>query len=103
MNEKTKELIGELENCAVGIGGGSGESFSRAVEIAPLLLRKAVDEIKDVLSENARFATENDALGAKIGFYKRQVEWLTGEVDRVIGEYEEKLQDLREICDEKPD
>ena len=99
MSEKSEELIRELENCAVSIGGGSGESFSRAVEIAPLLLRKAVDEIKNILLENARFATENDALGAKIGFYKRQAEWLTGEVDRVIGEYEEKLRDLREICE----
>ena len=99
MSEKSEELIRELENCAVSIGGGSGEPFSRAVEIAPLLLRKAVDEIKDILSENARFATENDALGAKIKFYKRQSEWLTGEVDRVISEYEEELQDLREICE----
>lgn len=99
MSEKSEELIRELENCAVSIGGGSGESFSRAVEIAPSLLRKAVDEIKDILSENARFATENDALGARIGFYKRQAEWLTGEVDRVISEYEERLQDMREICE----
>lgn len=99
MSEKSEELIRELENCAVSIGGGSGESFSRAVEIAPLLLRKAVNEIKDILSENARFETENDALGAKIKFYKRQSEWLTGEVDRVISEYEEELQDLREICE----
>ena len=101
MSEKSEELIRELENCAVSIGGGSGESFSRAVEIAPLLLRKAVDEIKDILSENARFATENDALGARIRFYKRQMEWLNGAVDCVIREYEHDLKDLREICDEK--
>lgn len=99
MSEKSEELIRELENCAVSIGGGSGESFSRAVEIAPLLLRKAVDEIKDILSENAMLTTEYETLGARIGFYKRQSEWLTGEVDRVISEYEKKLQDLREICE----
>lgn len=43
--------------------------------------------------------TEYETLGARIGFYKRQSEWLTGEVDRVISEYEKKLQDLREICE----
>ena len=103
MNEQLKELIEELENCAEGIAIGRGESFSRAVEIAPLLLRKTVDEIKAIFSENARFATENDALGAKIGFYKRQSQWLTDEIDRIVCEYEEKLQDLRKICDEKSD
>lgn len=41
MSEKSEELIRELENCAVSIGGGSGESFSRAVEIAPLGKRNA--------------------------------------------------------------
>lgn len=101
MNEETKELLEELARCALHLEVASGESLENAVRRAPSLLRKAVDEIKDVLSENARFATENDALGARIRFYKKQVEWLTGEVDRVIGEYEEKLQDLREICDEK--
>lgn len=99
ISEKSEELIRELENCAVSIGGGSGESFSRAVEIAPLLLRKAVDEIKNILLENAMLTTEYETLGARIGFYKRQSEWLTGEVDHVISEYEKKLQDLREICE----
>lgn len=101
MKEKTKELINALEACAADIGGGSGEPFNRSVENAPLLLRQAVDEIKDVLEENAMIVTENDILGARIRFYKRQMEWLNGAVDCVIREYEHDLKDLREICDEK--
>lgn len=101
MSEETKELLEELARCALHLEVASGESLKNAVRRAPSLLRKSVDEIKDILSENARFATENDALGAKIGFYKKQVEWLTGEVELLISKYEEELQDLREICDEK--
>lgn len=103
MNEETKELLEELARCALHLEVASGESLENAVRRAPSLLRKAVDEIRDILSENARFATENDALGAKIGFYERQSQWLTDEIDRIVSEYEEKLQDLREICDEKSD
>lgn len=87
MNEQLKELIEELENCAEGIAIGRGESFSRAVEIAPLLLRKTVDKIKDILSENASIVATNYKLSEDVKVYKWMAEWRAGEIDRIIEEY----------------
>lgn len=99
MSEKSEELIKELEDCAVSIGGASCESFNESVERAPLLLGKAAEMIRSCVSECVERETENGVLCARIGFYKKQVEWLTGEVYFLISKYEEELQDLREICE----
>lgn len=101
MNEELKNFIKELEDCAVSIGGASCESFNESVERAPLLLGKAAETIRNCISECVERETENGVLCARIGFYKKQVEWLTGEVYFLISKYEEELHDLREICDEK--
>lgn len=101
MNEDLKNFIKELEDCAVSIGGASCESFNKSVERAPLLLGKAAETIRNCVSECVERETENSVLCARIGFYKRQTAWLTDEIDRLVSEYEEKLQDLREVCDEK--
>ena len=99
MTEKSEELIKELEDCAVSIGGASCESFNESVERAPLLLGKAAEMVRSCVSECVERETENGVLCARIGFYKKQVEWLTGEVYFLISKYEEELQDLREICE----
>lgn len=101
MNEDLKNFIKELEDCAVSIGGASCESFNESVERAPLLLGKAAEMIRSCVSECVKRETENDVLCARIGFYKKQIEWLTDEVDRTINKYEEKLKDLREIYNDE--
>ena len=99
MNGELKNFIKELEGCAVSIGGASSGSFNESVERAPLLLEKAAETIRNCISECVERETENGVLCARIGFYKKQVEWLTGEVYFLISKYEEELHDLREICE----